>query len=109
MRLAMTMTALGLSLALTACDEKPAATGAPTGTAAAPAAATAKATAAATATAAAAALGADLKDEDLPVEADFEEEADKEITDANYAAELDKLEKELADAPAAPAGAEDAD
>ena len=108
MRLAMTMTALGLGLALPACDEKPAAPSAPTGAATAVAAATAKASAATTA-APAAALGADLKDEDLPVESDYEEEADKEITDANYAAELDKLEKELADAPAAPAGAEDSD
>jgi len=37
-----------------------------------------------------------LADSDLPVQADFEEEAEKAISAANYKAELDALEKEVA-------------
>jgi hypothetical protein len=36
----------------------------------------------------------ELTDEQVPVAADFEEEADKEITAENYKAELDKLAAE---------------
>lgn len=36
-----------------------------------------------------------LADSDLPVQADYEEEAEKAITPASYKAELDALEKEI--------------
>lgn len=36
-----------------------------------------------------------LADSDLPVEADFAEEAEKSITPASYKADLDALEKEI--------------
>ncbi len=36
-----------------------------------------------------------LKDEDLPIPADFDDEADKQITAGNYKAELDTLDKEI--------------
>lgn len=36
-----------------------------------------------------------LSDEDLAVQADFEEDAERTITAANYKTELDSLEKEL--------------
>jgi hypothetical protein len=36
-----------------------------------------------------------LKDDDLPTPADFDDEAEKQITPANYKAELDTLEKEI--------------
>jgi len=38
---------------------------------------------------------ADYADEDLPVEADFEAEADREITDQSFDAVLSEIEKEL--------------
>ncbi|MCC6523460.1 MAG: hypothetical protein IT373_12450 [Polyangiaceae bacterium] len=38
---------------------------------------------------------ASLADSDLPVAADFEEEAERSITPANYKSELDSLEKEI--------------
>ncbi len=49
------------------------------------------------ATGAAAASGAPvaLADTDLPVQADYEEEAEKSITPASYKADLDALEKEI--------------
>jgi hypothetical protein len=40
--------------------------------------------------------GPDIPDEDVPVETDFEEAAEKEITADNYQQELDKLEKAIA-------------
>jgi hypothetical protein len=36
-----------------------------------------------------------LADSDLPVQADYEEEAEKAITPASYKGELDALEKEI--------------
>jgi hypothetical protein len=60
-----------------------------------PAATTAAATAAATAPANAAAPAAALANQNIPVAADFEEEAEKSITLANYKAELDSLEAEI--------------
>jgi hypothetical protein len=36
-----------------------------------------------------------LSDAELPVAADFEEEAEKQITPANYKTELESLEKEV--------------
>ncbi|MSP24029.1 MAG: hypothetical protein EXR75_02470 [Myxococcales bacterium] len=98
---------MALPVGLTGCEEKAAEPSVAPATTAAPTP-TAKAAASATTTTAAVAEsdGAEYKDEDVPVEADFEEQADKEITDANYAAELATLEKELADAPAAPEGVE---
>lgn len=41
------------------------------------------------------AQAAPIKDEDLPTEAEFDDEAEKEITSANYKTELDSLEKEI--------------
>ena len=38
---------------------------------------------------------AQVKDEDVPTAADFEEEAEKDITADNLDAELDKLDKEI--------------
>jgi hypothetical protein len=40
----------------------------------------------------------DVKDEDLAVAADFEAEAEEQITEANYEKELDALDKEIASA-----------
>ncbi|MBW2526139.1 MAG: hypothetical protein JRI23_18300 [Deltaproteobacteria bacterium] len=63
------------------------------------AAATSKATAAATAKpttkAAAKDDGAELDDEDIPVAADFEDKAEKEISEDNLEDKLAELEKEL--------------
>jgi DNA primase len=39
---------------------------------------------------------AEIADEDLPIETDFEERAEAEITQDNYKAELEALEAELA-------------
>ena len=36
-----------------------------------------------------------IKDEDLPVEADFDDEAEKQISPTNYKSELDTLDKEI--------------
>ncbi len=77
-----------LALGLTACPD-----GNKTTTGSTTKAATTKAAATGTGTAAAAAD--DYKDEDLPVPADFEDDAEKEVTEANYKAELDKEAKEL--------------
>jgi PBP1b-binding outer membrane lipoprotein LpoB len=41
------------------------------------------------------AQAAPIKDEDLPTEAEFDDEAEKDITSANYKTELDSLEKEI--------------
>jgi hypothetical protein len=38
----------------------------------------------------------ELSDEDLPVEADFEQEAEQQITGDTYLEELDTLDKEIA-------------
>lgn len=38
---------------------------------------------------------ATIKDEDIPTAADFDDEAEKEITATNYKAEVDALEKEI--------------
>ncbi|MCC6557080.1 MAG: hypothetical protein IT372_29360 [Polyangiaceae bacterium] len=74
-----TLLALGLSAAAAlsaGCEEPP--KGAPTAGSAAPAAA--------------------LTDQDVPLPSDFEDEAEKSITPANYKAEADAIEKEI-DAP----------
>jgi hypothetical protein len=42
-----------------------------------------------------AAAPVELKDSDLPTPADFDDQAEKDITSANYKAELDTLEKEI--------------
>lgn len=39
--------------------------------------------------------GPEIVDEDLPIETDFEDEAEKSITAENFKAELDALEKEI--------------
>ncbi|MBK9262655.1 MAG: hypothetical protein IPM54_22980 [Polyangiaceae bacterium] len=36
-----------------------------------------------------------VKDDDIPTPADFDDEAEKDITPANYKAEVDALEKEI--------------
>lgn len=40
-----------------------------------------------------------IADEDIPVETDFEDEADEQITADTYRAELEALEKEIATEP----------
>ena len=40
-----------------------------------------------------------LADSDLPAASDFDEEADKTISEANYSKELDALDKEIAADP----------
>lgn len=73
----MTVVLLAASMCVVACEEqKPAAGGATTESKPAAAA-------------------APLKDEDVPVEADFDDEAEKDITPASYKAEVDALEKEI--------------
>ena len=42
---------------------------------------------------------ASVKDEDLATPADFDDEAAKSVTAANYKQELDSLEKEISSAP----------
>jgi len=42
-----------------------------------------------------AAAPAQIKDEDIPTAADFDDEAEKKITADNYKAEVDALEKEI--------------
>lgn len=44
---------------------------------------------------AAAAVSANLTDDDVPVAEDYITKATEEVRDDNYAAELDKLEKEI--------------
>ncbi|UQA60696.1 hypothetical protein [Polyangium aurulentum] len=41
------------------------------------------------------AQAAPIKDEDLPTEAEFDDEAEKQINTTNYKTELDSLEKEI--------------
>jgi len=36
-----------------------------------------------------------IKDDDIPTPADFDDEAEKDITPANYKGEVDTLEKEI--------------
>lgn len=74
-----------LALLLIGCDQK---TEAPAG-----ASTNAKAAGSAAPSGAPAAQAAN--DDDLPTEADFEAEAEKEITADNLDAELDKLDKEI--------------
>jgi len=87
------MLALSTCALLSACEKEkssePTAAHASATTAVAPA--PTAPTPAATATATAAAPAAD----NIPVAADFEDEAEKSITKANYRAELDSLEAEL--------------
>jgi hypothetical protein len=80
---------------LIGCDDKKSAPA--SGSAAAPqAAATGTATGAASgATKPAALTDAQLDSEDLPVAEDFEEEADKSITDENIDEQVEKLAKEI--------------
>lgn len=54
-------------------------------------------TATATATVAAKEPNAELDDEDIPVAEDYEEEVSKQITKDNLDAEVDKIEKEMAE------------
>lgn len=80
-----------LALAMTACskDEAPTKKAAPTK-------ATTAATAKPTTKVAEKDPDAELDNEDIPVAADYEEKAEKEITETNLEEELAKLEKELA-------------
>jgi hypothetical protein len=72
----MTLALLAASLCVVACEEqKPAAPG--TGTESTKAAAV------------------QIKDEDIPTAADFDQESAKDITTDNYKAEVDSLEKEI--------------
>ena len=75
MNRAMTSTFLAVAALAMGCNEEPKepASSAPSGPAAA----------------------ATIKDEDLVTQADFDDEAEKTITEANYKAELDTLEKEI--------------
>jgi hypothetical protein len=71
----LTLGLLAASLCAVACEEQKAAD---------PAAAGGQATAPAA-----------IKDEDIPTPADFDDEAEKDITATNYKAEVDTLEKEI--------------
>jgi hypothetical protein len=71
----MTLVLLAASICVVACEEKKPDDAAPAGD---------KAVAA-----------APIKDEDIPTAADFDDEAEKSITVANYKAEVDTLEKEI--------------
>ncbi len=42
-----------------------------------------------------AAVAVQIKDEDIPDQADFEDESAKDISTTNYKAEVDSLEKEI--------------
>jgi hypothetical protein len=81
-----------LALCAAGCDEQPSAPPKPAPTAKA----TAKPTAAATAVAAKPDPNAELDNEDIPVPEDFEEEAQKDITNDNLETKLEEIEKELA-------------
>lgn len=85
----MTLAALGL-LTLGACEKKEAPAPAPETTAATPPAASAVPAAAAPAPEPVVDVAS------LPVEEQYEADADKEITAANLTAKLDELEKEIA-------------
>ena len=85
-----------LALGMTACSKDDAATKKP-----APTKATTAATAKPKPTAKTAAKDkdAELDKEDIPVAADYEDKAEKEISEDNLEKELAKLEKELTDDP----------
>ena len=92
MRSSLAMLALSTCALLSACEKEKISEPA----AAHPSATTAVATAPTpAATAAATAVGATPAADNIPVAADFEDEAEKSITKANYRAELDSLEAEL--------------
>jgi hypothetical protein len=84
------LVALSACALVSACDKEK--TSEPT---AAPAATAAAAPAPTAPPPAATAGGAAPSAENIPVAADFEEEAEKSITKANYRAELDSLEAEI--------------
>ncbi|HRI63014.1 MAG TPA: hypothetical protein PK156_02220 [Polyangium sp.] len=70
----MILAALTVAMGLVACEEqKPAAP----------------------ATGEKAAVAATIKDEDIPDQADFDDESAKDISATNYKAEVDSLEKEI--------------
>jgi len=80
MKRAMTWIFLAAATAMLGCNEEPQGlTSPPSGGQPAPA--------------------APIKDEDLATPADFDDEAEKSITPANYKAELDTLEKEIDSEP----------
>jgi len=70
----LTLGLLAVSLCIVACDEQKAAPDSSGG----------QATAA-----------AQIKDEDIPTPADFDDDAEKTINETNYKAEVDALEKEI--------------
>jgi hypothetical protein len=71
----ITLVLLAASICVVACDEqKPAEPGA---------------------TGEKAAVAVAIKDEDIPTPADFDDDAEKNITSTNYKAEVDALEKEI--------------
>jgi hypothetical protein len=87
-----------LGLGATGCESKPKPTGDSAASQSKKAAPAATQSATGATKAAAASSGepyADVDDKDIPDEADFEEEAAKEITAENYAAKLDEIAKEL--------------
>lgn len=79
----------------TACDDKPAAPAAPSAAVPGSAAPGAPTLVAPTASANGATADADLDKADLPVESDFEDEAEKAIDDDSLEANIDKLDKEI--------------
>lgn len=72
----MTWALLAISLCVVACEEQ-------------------KPTAPATGKEATNAAAVQIKDEDIPTAADFDQESAKDITTDNYKAEVDSLEKEI--------------
>ncbi|MBS2019994.1 MAG: hypothetical protein JST00_44440 [Deltaproteobacteria bacterium] len=91
----------GLLATFVGCDDKKpeGSSGTPSASvsaSAAPATASASASAAPSASASAAPAAADDDDKAAEVEEDFEDEASTTITEKNFEAELDKLEKEIA-------------
>ena len=82
-----------------ACDENPTAPPAPGSAAPAPSAvvSAAPATPSSTATAAAKTGDVDVDTADVPVAADFEDDADKAIDDDNLEMNVDKLDKDIVD------------
>jgi hypothetical protein len=100
MRRAGLLAAFTVCAILAGCDEKKehAPTSEPTGMAAAPGrpGLGAPGTATTTTTTAATTMTVGVADQDIPVEADFEEEAERDIVPGNMEAELTKIEKELA-------------
>lgn len=72
----MLLTLVAVSLGIVACEEQKAA---PQSTPESKASATAQ-----------------IKDEDIPTVADFDDESAKDISTTNYKAEVDALEKEIA-------------